>query len=91
MGKARNRTAVDYERRIILRIQSFKPGDRVGYARRFLKSIQGDYDMWQARGIVEAVKPFGERCLITVKWDRDMPDKVIDANLAKLNTVEFVD
>jgi hypothetical protein len=77
-----------------MRVQTFKLGDRVGYARRFLKSIGADYEMWQARGIVCGLRPLGDRTLVTVGWGAQadsLPASVIDANLAKVGTAEFVD
>ena len=36
------------------------------------------------RGNITAIAPFGDRALVSIKWDDgdDMPLKVLDANLA---------
>lgn len=64
--------------------RQFEEGDKVAYSVQFLKSIGMSHsDMAQGRGVVIAVKSFGERRLVSIQWiDADLPAKVIDANLA---------
>ncbi len=59
-------------------------GDLVRYRAEFLRSI-GCYtgDMCFARGMVTALKPFGDAVVLaSVDWDKDdIPSKVITHNL----------
>lgn len=61
-------------------------GDKVAYSVQFLKSIGMSHsDMARARGEVTGFTPLGERRLVHIKWtNADMPEKVLEANLAKV-------
>lgn len=65
---------------------TFKAGDKVAYYVHFLISICEQHgSMAQARGVVVDVVPFGSsgRNLVKIDWQGDdMPEKVLDANLA---------
>ena len=69
---------------------SVQIGDKVAYSVQFLKSIGASHsDMAHARGIVTAVKTFGNPVsgltLATIDWQgADMPEKVAVPNLAKV-------
>lgn len=65
------------------KIPKFNVGDNVAYSVQFLKSIGMSHsDMARGRGTIESIKSFGERNLVVIKWDIDLPSKVLDANLA---------
>jgi len=61
-------------------------GDKVAYSVQFLRSIGMSHsDMAHARGVVTALGLLGrETVLATIQWDRDMPERVNVANLAKV-------
>ena len=65
----------------------FVVGDKVAYSVQFLKSVGLSHsDAAHVRGVITALMPFGggNRALATITWDREMPEKVITPNLAKV-------
>lgn len=70
----------------VSRVSKIKVGDKVAYSRTFLQST-GQYtgDVPFARGIVKALKAYGEMVLATIEWDKpDIPEKVNVANLSRV-------
>ena len=67
----------------------FAIGDRVAYSVAFLKST-GQRTGWApfARGTVTGTEPFGNRVLVSIKWD-DVPDikTVLNANLTLVSRI----
>ena len=61
-------------------------GDKVAYSVQFLKSIGMSHsDMAHARGVVTEIKPLSSSTILaTITWDREMPERVNVANLAKV-------
>ena len=61
-------------------------GDKVAYSVQFLRSIGMSHsEMAHARGIVTEVKPLGSHTVLaTIQWDREMPERVNVANLARV-------
>ena len=59
-------------------------GTKVAYSVQFLKSIGMSHsDMAHARGIVTEIKTHGrDFTLASIDWDREMPARVLVANLA---------
>lgn len=70
-----------------------KPGDKVGYSRKWLKSIGAvTGDLPRAKGIIQEIKDLGSLKIATVKWDLpDIPERVNVKNLAKIGSVAYVD
>lgn len=70
-------------------------GDRVGYARKFLKSIgAGPTDeSWKRKGTVTAVKnyPRDVQPVIQVHWDDGTDGGALESALAKLGSVAYID
>ena len=68
----------------------FQVGDKVAYSVQFLRNIGMSHsDMARGRGIVQDVKTHcAGFTLVSIQWDRDLPETVRDCNLAKvgLNT-----
>jgi hypothetical protein len=75
-----------------MRIRTFRPGDRVAYAAKFLRSIGGDFEAAERRGTVVGI--IGGRVeRITVRWD-DLPHEpknALPVNLAKVGSLAFHD
>lgn len=70
----------------------FKPGDRVAYSARFLRSIC-DYSHESAskRGTVTGVKTYGSKCVIvSIDWDEDKDELRAGANAANLVLVSRI-
>lgn len=64
-------------------MKPFAIGDKVAYSVQFLRSTGMSHtDAAHARGVITALEKFGGAELATIKWDRDMPERVITPNLA---------
>ena len=61
-------------------------GDKVAYSVQFLRSIGMSHsDIAHARGVVTEVSKLGSSTLLArITWDREMPEHVNVANLAKV-------
>lgn len=65
-----------------------KPGDRIAYTARFLRSIGGDFATAERRGEVISMD---ERTAI-VQWeDVPSPQRVLLVNIAKVGSIRFSD
>lgn len=66
-------------------MDKIKIGDKIAYSVQFLKAIGKSHsDMARAKGVVLGIMPLGERSLISIDWDCDMPVKVLCTNLAHI-------
>jgi hypothetical protein len=71
-------------------MSDFAIGDHVAYSANFLRSISCyTGDMPHGRGTIVKLTPIGRLTLATIEWDRDLPDTVITANLAKVGSAGF--
>lgn len=68
-----------------------KVGDRVAYSANFLRSIGGDYEMAQGRGIITQIDTLGETFLAHIEWDRELPPRVNVQNICKTRSAAFGD
>ena len=61
-------------------------GSKVAYSVQFLRSIGMSHsDMAHARGVVTGLSKLGSSTVLaSIQWDREMPEKVNIANLARV-------
>jgi len=70
-------------------MSKFNIGDKVHYSKSFLQStglIASEEA--HANGVIENIKQINNRIqLITVKWNIDLPNKILNTNLSKIGGV----
>jgi hypothetical protein len=71
--------------------QQITVGAEVGYAKKFLKSINaGPTDpFWTYRGTVMSVRHLGDCCLALVRWHHGQTMQVNAVNLARPGTLAY--
>jgi hypothetical protein len=65
---------------------TFKIGEQVRFNHAFLKSIQGDYELSLANGIIQSIKPIGSHNNhVKILWNDGFISGALTSNLAHMN------
>jgi hypothetical protein len=65
-------------------------GDKVAYSAKFLRSIgEVTGTLAHGRGVVTAIKKYGDVSLAVIVWDCYAPERVNVSNLAKVGTAQM--